>query len=313
MAETAVPLSVQSDIPCLGCGYNLRGLPPQGLCPECGRPIELSLRGNLLRYAEPRRLGILIRGLRMVQGSVTAVILGLVAAATTFGLGALLVPWFGRDIWPWVPRLAFIVLFAPIAYLPVIYPLGWWLATQPDPAESPQDRTRRLMLRISALLFFPVYSIWLARPMLGWPWLGAPLMVEVSTHIAFGLIWLHTYLMVRCLRDLYHRCHPPNAGEAREQWAKFNSALKWCELFPAFLIGIHWIYGLFHLDTATLSLTPPAPQRGIGSGVGFVLITFLWIGRVGMCGYVLKAIREERDAASPNEPQRRRDTERDVG
>jgi hypothetical protein len=38
-AETLV-----RDLACIGCGYNLRSLRVDGVCPECGRPIESSLR-----------------------------------------------------------------------------------------------------------------------------------------------------------------------------------------------------------------------------------------------------------------------------
>ena len=40
-AETAT--TIASDIRCLQCQYNLRGLTEDGLCPECGHPIATSL------------------------------------------------------------------------------------------------------------------------------------------------------------------------------------------------------------------------------------------------------------------------------
>src|SRR3954451_16583840 len=35
--------SEPADLLCIGCGYLLRGLPEEGECPECGRPIAQSL------------------------------------------------------------------------------------------------------------------------------------------------------------------------------------------------------------------------------------------------------------------------------
>lgn len=38
---------------CIGCGYDLRRLDGNGVCPECGSPISASLAGNFLRFANP--------------------------------------------------------------------------------------------------------------------------------------------------------------------------------------------------------------------------------------------------------------------
>lgn len=44
-ANPGVP-TVDSDVPCVGCGYILRGLPAFGLCPECGTSVQVSLSGH---------------------------------------------------------------------------------------------------------------------------------------------------------------------------------------------------------------------------------------------------------------------------
>ncbi len=36
---------IQIDWPCTKCGYNVRGLPSGGLCPECGTPVSSSIIG----------------------------------------------------------------------------------------------------------------------------------------------------------------------------------------------------------------------------------------------------------------------------
>ena len=44
---------ISQDLSCVHCGYNLRGLTTDKLCPECGTPIARSIHGNLLRFADP--------------------------------------------------------------------------------------------------------------------------------------------------------------------------------------------------------------------------------------------------------------------
>ena len=53
---------VTHELSCARCGYILRGLAASGACPECGEAIETSLKGNLLRAADPRWLKTVSRG-----------------------------------------------------------------------------------------------------------------------------------------------------------------------------------------------------------------------------------------------------------
>jgi len=56
--EPSVP-SLEQNIPCLRCGYNLRTLSSDARCPECATPISSSLDPALLRYADPSWTSIL--------------------------------------------------------------------------------------------------------------------------------------------------------------------------------------------------------------------------------------------------------------
>lgn len=54
---------VEAGVACLRCGYDLRGLPPTGLCPECGAEVIWSIqRQSPLRLAPPAHLAALQRG-----------------------------------------------------------------------------------------------------------------------------------------------------------------------------------------------------------------------------------------------------------
>jgi hypothetical protein len=52
----ADPPETSAGTVCIRCGYDLRELPIDGPCPECGTPIEHSLGGDRLSRADPRWL-----------------------------------------------------------------------------------------------------------------------------------------------------------------------------------------------------------------------------------------------------------------
>lgn len=58
--------SVEEDLPCFQCAYNLRGLAASGLCPECNAAITHSLHGTSLKYAGREYLQKLHLGLVLV-------------------------------------------------------------------------------------------------------------------------------------------------------------------------------------------------------------------------------------------------------
>lgn len=55
--------AIAQDIPCVTCGYNLRGLDPTKVCPECGTPIQRSVDARLkLMMSSPRIWARLVLG-----------------------------------------------------------------------------------------------------------------------------------------------------------------------------------------------------------------------------------------------------------
>lgn len=69
---------------CVRCGYNLRGLPSDGKCPECGTPIGRSRRGNILAAADSSWLAGLCRGLTLVVAAVGVHFAGLLLGIVGF-------------------------------------------------------------------------------------------------------------------------------------------------------------------------------------------------------------------------------------
>ncbi len=79
---------IATDLPCLKCGYNLRTLPLAGRCPECGVPVERTMRGDLLRFSDPKWVAGLSGGVQCWLAALLVFLLGISLAAITIGLGA---------------------------------------------------------------------------------------------------------------------------------------------------------------------------------------------------------------------------------
>ncbi len=129
------------DLSCLQCGYNLRTLQPEGICPECGLPIFQSIRGDRLKYSDPEWVAKLARGARWIfAGIVCYYVLGNVGQAV-------------RSL-----RTA-----TGIGILAVFLPAFWWY-TSPEPNRTDPERAlclRRLarMVSLAGFLLIPLLTL----------------------------------------------------------------------------------------------------------------------------------------------------------
>ena len=76
---------VKEEVLCRKCAYNLRGLHQNGKCPECGTPVGLSIRGNLLCYSDPEWVDKLARGVDLILWGLLAMVVA-TAAAMVLGI-----------------------------------------------------------------------------------------------------------------------------------------------------------------------------------------------------------------------------------
>lgn len=157
---------VSDDRPCLVCGYNLRSMAVSAQCPECGTPVERSLRGILLRYSSPDYVATMRRGITLVEASLVLQILMVVVGIAVMGvfIGTGTIGPRGAGTGTGAPRFA----GAPVVFQQVqqlvtalvrgMTLLGWWMFSTPDPALLARDpghgarRILRIFLACSAVL-----------------------------------------------------------------------------------------------------------------------------------------------------------------
>ena len=131
------PITV--DLQCVSCGYNLRGLSPDRMCPECGVPVGRSRYGNLLQYSNPDWIEQLASGMKwLVAGivlSLSAVIVAILLVMIFRSLVA--TRRTGR------PTLTLVRLLISVVNL-----IGCWKLTTPDPAATVEGITARQLVRV---------------------------------------------------------------------------------------------------------------------------------------------------------------------
>lgn len=186
MTETAAATTViETDLPCRRCGYNLRSLRAAGDCPECALPVELSTRSDRLCDANPRWLGQLSVGLRII-----AVCMALGEVVYWLDVYALPIPyqWFR---------------YARFAGMP-IYAYGLWQLTRPAPGAVGESAgmSARKSLRV---LFGIVVVARVARSIaeygvFGFTW---PVVITMTLGYAVSIpfvIAMYTHLLVLARR-----------------------------------------------------------------------------------------------------------------
>lgn len=130
--------TIISDVACRRCGYNVRGLRADGLCPECGTPIGLSTHGDLLRYADPAWVEKLRLGIKyMLWGIVVSIVVGFLGGWLAHATGG------GKGVQQAIGLLGGLL---------GVY--GAWLLTSPDPSRVGEDRyiTARKFIRLGLIV-----------------------------------------------------------------------------------------------------------------------------------------------------------------
>lgn len=115
---------VVGDVQCRRCGYSVRGLPADGVCPECATPVGRSLLGDLLKFAEPAWVRKVASGMSLILwGILVGILFNCIAGA------------FGRYFQDARPLFALVVTLGG-SLLGVI---GTWMMTSRDPSGIGED------------------------------------------------------------------------------------------------------------------------------------------------------------------------------
>jgi len=155
------PISITGPLPfsvlCRGCGYDLAGLNVGGVCPECAKPVQDSLHGDLLAVAPREYLQFLHRGAVAVLASIIFYVLGSLTAiiariSTSIAFsGASPAARTGsaldteRTIAAFTGGVSVLYAFLSVA--------GWYWFTERDPGSSSTDKsdTFRRVVRGTAI------------------------------------------------------------------------------------------------------------------------------------------------------------------
>lgn len=169
---------VAQDLNCIGCGYNLRTLHREGLCPECGLPVGRSIEGDRLMYQNPEWIETVARGISwLVTGIILSAVLGT-------GIHLVLMDNAMRGT-----RAGSSTDLRMVVRLLVhgVYLIGCWKLTTPEPrtVERETSLTVRQVIRICAVLNLPLIPI---------AWKVASTIMLVLLFMALGIIVFFTNL-----------------------------------------------------------------------------------------------------------------------
>lgn len=132
--------SLHESTPCVRCGYDLRGLRIDRVCPECGTPVAHTLGGDRLSLADPRWLATITRGQGLLAiGSIAAVVLVLAMLIIAFTGGIFSPPSRSPDA---TVRVVSLVLRSGFVGALILASVGAFMAT----AREPRDTGREPML-----------------------------------------------------------------------------------------------------------------------------------------------------------------------
>lgn len=254
--------AIAHDHQCKRCGYNLRTLREDGRCPECGTPVGLSIRGDLLRFADPDWGESVAKGLK--------IILWMILVSIVINLAS---------TWLFPGKSVVGAILGLLTGMVSFY--GVWLMTTPDPSGIGEDPnlTARKVVRISLVVGLAGSGAALVGTATG----GIPTTaVSTSVAVAGALAALVNLVGEFATFIFYEKLAMRIPDVAIADRARF---LKW-----AFTIALAIVVlgaGLFFVTS--LSTAPGGPGAG-GSSVGASAPVFGCLAALAGLAFVIFSI-----------------------
>jgi hypothetical protein len=178
---------VRDSIPlgCVGCAYDLRGLRESDSCPECGLPVATSLARNLRIGADLGFVRRLRSGLSWVLNGILVYLVFAIAAMV--GGIAMQQRMFMQSPGQPIDATAYIVVqaggtvLALLALLAMLW--GYWVFTTPDPGDPGRlhDPASRKVLRVGTVVLA----------------IGSTINAAAGVYLAFGMAEILTQMMAQ--------------------------------------------------------------------------------------------------------------------
>ncbi|RMF84182.1 MAG: hypothetical protein D6744_03530 [Planctomycetota bacterium] len=201
---------IDADLACAGCGYNVRSLPRDGRCPECGHSVDDSVRAGWLAFAPRGWLERTARAVEQLLAACVALIGGWILVALAYVAALTLTR---RGLLPaGAPRITLMLAYAAllIAFLaPLLRGLAGLSAPEPAPSARERGRWVRAALRCMMVLVpVPLLLGWselLAEFVPGFHFSAARRMAEIGGHGAAAISIIVPALVLLRLRQLIRR------------------------------------------------------------------------------------------------------------
>jgi hypothetical protein len=267
---------VASELRCAGCGYDLRGLPRNGRCPECGTPVVASLAQFTLYFADPGWLARLQLGTRLLLTAVVWFIGGII---TNFALLA-------SNATPNMTTASHAV-FGVVAV--ALLCASSWCATTPSPAMRatvrglPPYRLARLAILVVGAWAITMTVLNLTTA--GWMWFagGSVLASPVGLIAPLG-VWAVTRHFETLTRQAGDRFFTERARSYR-----VGFITSWT------VLAIGWPVSM--ALSAIRRLEMVAQAVGIGAGIGGVFVVIFGLLVLLFPLYLVPHLRRAREQA----------------